>query len=287
MLTPALLAQIMQCPLQRAQRWAEALNAAMRRFGINTPVRAAYFLAQVGHESLSLSRVEESLSYSRERLLEVFGRYISPAEAAGFVHQPAKLGNRVYANRNGNGSEASGDGYLFRGRGPLQHTGRGNYRRIGQLIGQPLEEQPGLLIEPEIGAMAAAGVWKENGLNTYAGSARRADRQPRHQPGQRPQPRYAQMAWQTAPPAPRASWPRWGRADALPRPRTGRPGAGHRRPLQLPTGAHQSRHHRAGQGQPRFGQGQVRKRRLDQQPQAGRRHHPRRDRVRGPRTAGA
>lgn len=168
MLTPALLAQIMQCPLQRAQRWAEALNAAMRRFGINTPVRAAYFLAQLGHESLSLSRVEESLSYSRERLLEVFGRYISPAEAAAFVHQPAKLGNRVYANRNGNGSEASGDGYLFRGRGPLQHTGRGNYRRMGQLIGQPLEEQPGLLIEPEIGAMAAAAFWKENGLNSSA-----------------------------------------------------------------------------------------------------------------------
>ena len=83
MLTPALLAQIMQCPLQRAQRWAEPLNAAMKRFGINTPVRAAYFLAQLGHESLSLSRVEESLSYSRERLLEVFGRYITPAEAAG------------------------------------------------------------------------------------------------------------------------------------------------------------------------------------------------------------
>lgn len=77
MLTPALLAQIMQCPLQRAQRWAEPLNAAMKRFGINTPVRAAYFLAQLGHESLSLSRVEESLSYSRERLLEVFGRYIT------------------------------------------------------------------------------------------------------------------------------------------------------------------------------------------------------------------
>lgn len=79
-----------------------------------------------------------------------------------------KLGNRVYANRNGNGNEASGDGYLFRGRGPLQHTGRGNYRRMGQLTGQPLEEQPALLIEPEIGAMAAAAFWHVNGLNAYA-----------------------------------------------------------------------------------------------------------------------
>ena len=83
MLTPTLLAQIMQCPLQRAQRWAEPLNAAMKRFGINTPVRAAYFLAQLGHESLSLSRVEESLSYSRERLLEVFGSYITPVRQPG------------------------------------------------------------------------------------------------------------------------------------------------------------------------------------------------------------
>ncbi|MDZ5764630.1 glycoside hydrolase family 19 protein [Stenotrophomonas maltophilia] len=168
MLTPTLLAQIMQCPQQRAQRWAEPLNAAMKRFGINTPVRAAYFLAQLGHESLSLARTEESLSYSRERLLEVFGKYITGPEAAAFVHQPAKLGNRVYASRNGNGSEASGDGYLFRGRGPMQHTGRGNYRSIGQLIGQLLEQQPALLIEPEIGAMAAAAFWHVNGLNAYA-----------------------------------------------------------------------------------------------------------------------
>ena len=168
MLTAPLLAQIMQCPVSRAQRWAGPLNAAMKRFGINTPQRAALFLAQLGHESLSLSRTEESLSYSRDRLLEVFGRYVTHAEAASFVHKPTKLGNRVYAKRNGNGNEASGDGYLFRGRGPLQHTGRGNYRRMGQLIGQPLEEQPALLIEPEVGAMAAAAFWHDNGLNAHA-----------------------------------------------------------------------------------------------------------------------
>lgn len=168
MLTAAQLAQAMQCPLPRAQRWVEPLNAAMKRFGISTPLRAAHFLAQLGHESLSLTRVEESLSYSRERLLEVFGKYVSAAEASAFVHQPVKLGARVYADRNGNGSEASGDGYKFRGRGPMQHTGRRNYRRMGQLIGQPLEEQPALLIEPEIGAMAAAAFWSDCGLNAYA-----------------------------------------------------------------------------------------------------------------------
>ncbi|MBN5012501.1 glycoside hydrolase family 19 protein [Stenotrophomonas maltophilia] len=168
MLTAQQLAQIMQCPLARAQRWAAPLNAAMKRFGITTPVRAAYFLAQLGHESLNLSRVEESLSYSRERLLEVFGKYVAATEAASFVHQPAKLGNRVYANRNGNGNEASGDGFGYRGRGPMMHTGRGNYRHIGQLIGQPLEDMPSLLIEPEIGAMAAAAFWQDNRLNAFA-----------------------------------------------------------------------------------------------------------------------
>lgn len=168
MLTAAQLAQIMQCPLTRAQRWVGPLNAAMKRFAITSSLRIAHFLAQVGHESLSLSRVEESLSYSRERLLEVFGNYVTQAEAAGFVHQPVKLGNRVYAGRNGNGSEASGDGYLYRGRGPMQHTGRRNYRHVGQLIGQSLEEQPGLLIEPETGALAAAAYWKDAGLNSYA-----------------------------------------------------------------------------------------------------------------------
>ncbi|WP_439450318.1 glycoside hydrolase family 19 protein [Stenotrophomonas sp. ATs4] len=168
MLTTPQLAQIMQCPLTRAQRWVAPLHAAMKRFGINTPVRAAYFLAQVGHESLSLLRVEESLSYSRERLLEVFGKYVEGLEAAAFVHTPVKLGNRVYANRNGNGDEASGDGHLYRGRGPMMHTGRGNYENIGQLIGQPLEDMPTLLIEPEIGAMAAAAFWHDNRLNAYA-----------------------------------------------------------------------------------------------------------------------
>ena len=168
MLTAAQLAQIMQCPAQRAQRWVEPINAAIRRFGITTKVRAAYFLAQLGHESLSLSRVEESLSYSRLRLREVFGKRIAATEAAAFVQQPVKLGNHVYANRNGNGSEASGDGYLFRGRGPLQHTGRGNYRRMGELIGQPLDQYPNMLIEPETGALAAAAFWMDEGLNAYA-----------------------------------------------------------------------------------------------------------------------
>lgn len=162
------LARIMRCPAARAVRWHPHLVTAAGRFGILTRRRAAHWLAQVGHESLSLSRVEESLSYSRERLLEVFGNEVSPAQAGRFVHNPAALGNHVYAFQNGNGSEASGDGFLFRGRGPMQHTGRGNYRHMGKLIGLPLEEQPALLIELEAGALAAAAFWQDVGCNQLA-----------------------------------------------------------------------------------------------------------------------
>lgn len=164
------LSHLMQCPISRATRWAPPLAAAMSRFRIDTPLRRAHFLAQLGHESLSLTRLEEGLSYSRARLADIFGHRLAPSELPAFVQQPVKLGNRVYAGRNGNGDEGSGDGYLYRGRGPLQHTGRGNYRRMGELIGVPLEAQPLLLLEPETGAMAAAAFWADGDLSARADS---------------------------------------------------------------------------------------------------------------------
>ncbi|KRA15352.1 glycoside hydrolase family 19 protein [Lysobacter sp. Root604] len=168
MLTDAQLQQAMRCPAARAARWNPALTTALNRFGITTPRRVAHFIAQVGHESLSLSRTEEGLSYSLPRLLEVFGKRIPAASAQQYVRQPEKLANLVYASRNGNGNVASGDGYRYRGRGPMQTTGRGNYRRAGELIGLPLEEQPTLLLEVEVGALAAAAYWFDNGLNSLA-----------------------------------------------------------------------------------------------------------------------
>lgn len=168
MLTDDQLAGVMQCPVARAARWNPALTAAMKEFGIIGGRRIAHFLAQIGHESLSLSRTEENLSYSQARLLEVFGRRILPAQASAYVHNPKALGSRVYANRLGNGNESSGDGYLFRGRGPSQLTFRNNYRRIGELLKLPLEEQPGLMLEIAIGARAAAAYWKDNGFNALA-----------------------------------------------------------------------------------------------------------------------
>lgn len=168
MVTEQELSRIMQCAPPRARRWADPLNAAMREWGISTPRRQAHFLAQVGHESLSLSKTEEGMSYSLERLLEVFRKRIPANQAARYVRNPQALGNHVYANRNGNGDEASGDGYRYRGRGPAQLTGRGNYARIGTLLGLPLVDQPDLVLNVEIGARAAAAWWKDNGLNPLA-----------------------------------------------------------------------------------------------------------------------
>ncbi len=159
----------MQCSPQRAQRWHAPLLAAANRFGITTKRRAAHWLGQVGHESLSLSRMEEGLTYTTSaRLLEVFGARITPAQAPKFLRNPIGLANFVYADRLGNGNEASGDGHLYRGRGPMQHTFRGNYRRIGVLIGLPVEEQPDLLLQIEPSAMGAAAYWHDNGLNVLA-----------------------------------------------------------------------------------------------------------------------
>ena len=162
------LAMILQCPASRAQHWHAALNNAMGEFGIITRRRAAHFLAQIGHESGGLYRLEEDLSYSAPRMLEVFGRRITPVKAGQLAHNPRAFGNFIYANRNGNGDEASGDGYRYRGRSPMHITGLRNYVRIGKLIGIPLEAHPAKLVEIDIGARAAAAWWKDAGCNALA-----------------------------------------------------------------------------------------------------------------------
>jgi len=146
-----------------------ALDAAMRRFEISTPARMAAFCAQLAHESGQLQRWTENLSYRWERLRQVFPKYFpSDAEARPFDRKPERIANRVYANRMGNGPEASGDGWRYRGRGPIQLTGKDNYRACGQGIGVDLVDDPDLLATPEPGCLAAAWFWARNGLNALA-----------------------------------------------------------------------------------------------------------------------
>lgn len=164
------LAAALQCPIARAVRWHPLLLRSMNRNGITTKLRAALFLAQLGHESLSLARLEENLNYSAARLLEIFGDYFSREESVDFARKPERIANRVYANRNGNGNEASGDGYRYRGRAPIQLTGRSNYAWMQQLIDQPLIDMPDLALDLPIAAEISAAWWRGSGLNAIADS---------------------------------------------------------------------------------------------------------------------
>lgn len=178
MLTLAQLGEIM--PRADAATWTPCLDAAMREFEITTPLRSAAFLAQLAHESVELTRTIENLVYGDPtRIAQIFradfdldrDRVVDPEEIAfakGFVRQPEKLANYAYQKQNGNGDEASGDGWRYRGRGPIQLTGRNNYRLAGQLLFLPLEAQPELVEQPRVGARVAGWYWDSRQLNAKA-----------------------------------------------------------------------------------------------------------------------
>jgi putative chitinase len=113
---------------------------------ITNKTRLAHFLAQVAHESGNFKLVYENLRYSAAGLLKVFPKYFPTQELANrYAMQPQYIGNRVYANRMGNGNEASGEGYLFRGRGYLQLTGKSNYQLFSQYVGERCDQVPDLV----------------------------------------------------------------------------------------------------------------------------------------------
>lgn len=150
-------------------RYCEALQQAMQECGIDTAARVRAFLAQIGHESAQLNRIEENLNYSAQALRKVFPKYFrTPQEASSYAHHPERIANRVYGNRMGNGSEESGDGWKFRGRGLIQITGRDNYVSMSALMGKDLTVWPDALLMPLDACRSAALWWKANGLNALA-----------------------------------------------------------------------------------------------------------------------
>ena len=151
-----------------ANLWAPALAGAMSEFDIATDLRVAAFLAQVAHESVELTRLIENLNYSAEGLLKTFPTHFTPPQALSYARDPERIANHAYANRNGNGDEASGDGWLYRGRGPIQITGRANYRTAGAALGVKLELYPASATDPRIGARIAGWFWGSHGLNALA-----------------------------------------------------------------------------------------------------------------------
>lgn len=116
------------------------------KYNITEPLRLAHFLAQIAHESGDFNAVVENLNYSSDGLLKTFPKYFKDRKIADqYARNPQKIGNRVYANRMGNGDEASGDGFKFRGRGYLQLTGKDNYRAFSAFIGQDCVTDPTLV----------------------------------------------------------------------------------------------------------------------------------------------
>ena len=145
----------------KAESYASALSKAMDDNDIVEPEQRAAFLTQIAIESNDLRSTEENLSYSAGRIVAVWSsRFKNVDDAKPYARNPIALANKVYANRIGNGDEASGDGYRFRGRGLMQVTGRANYRALGY------EANPDALATPEVAAGSAASFWRTNGLHT-------------------------------------------------------------------------------------------------------------------------
>lgn len=161
------------CPGTKAPvlaKYVQPLNIVGEHFGLfENPKRMAAFLAQVAHESGGFNFTKEGLNYSAQALNKTFRKYFpTVASAQPYTRQPAKIANKVYANRMGNGPESSGDGYKFCGRGLIQLTGRTNYTKFAQAVGKSLDDAIAYL-ETSEGAVASAGwFWDINKLNIYA-----------------------------------------------------------------------------------------------------------------------
>ena len=120
------------------------LKAAMAFYKL-TPLRAAHFFAQTAHETGEYKLFSENLSYSTDGLKKIFGKYFPGILAEGYSRNPEKIANRVYGNRMGNGDEASGEGWKFRGRGALQLTGKENYTAFSKYL-----SKPEILVNPDL-----------------------------------------------------------------------------------------------------------------------------------------
>lgn len=138
------------------------------KFQIDTPLRLAHFLAQCGHESNGFKATRENLNYSAKGLMSTFKKYFpTSALSTAYEHKPEKIANLVYASRMGNGNEASGDGFKFRGRGYIQLTGKNNYTLFGESIDEDIIANPDK-VASDYALLSAAWFFNKNGLHKIA-----------------------------------------------------------------------------------------------------------------------
>jgi putative chitinase len=160
------------------QQWYDTLfgkqtelggKTLLEEYQINTPRRIAAFMAQCGHESGGFVFLSENLNYSAQGLMRTFAKYFpDQSTAMAYARNPEKIANRVYANRMGNGSEASGDGFRYRGRGLIQVTGKDNYFWFASSLEITPEEAAEYMQTFEGAAQSACWYWETASLNKLA-----------------------------------------------------------------------------------------------------------------------
>ena len=149
--------------------WFEAISEILPEYDINTPPRVAMFIAQCAHESGGFKFLRENLNYRAPSLRKVFPKYFPTDELARqYERRPEMIANRVYANRMGNGDEASGDGWRYCGRGLIQLTGKNNYTLFAGSLGMEVEDVPEYLATFEGAVQSACWFWETNNLNQWA-----------------------------------------------------------------------------------------------------------------------
>lgn len=152
--------------------WYNALSQLLPDYEINTPQRIAAFIAQCAHESGNFMVLQENLNYRPATLRKIFPKYFPNDQIANeYCSRPNKqeaIANRVYANRMGNGDEASGDGYRYRGRGLIQLTGKDNYTFFAGSLGISVEEAAEYMGTFEGACQSACFFWEQNKLNQWA-----------------------------------------------------------------------------------------------------------------------
>ena len=153
--------------LTKALELAKKYKTLLDKQGINTPLRLAHFFGQAYAES-KLEVVSENLNYSTEGLLKTFKKYFNSTTAKQYARKPQAIANRVYANRMGNGPEACGDGWKYRGRWFFQITGKANYIELTKDTGVDYISNPDSKLTEADAMVTALWYWNETGLSRFA-----------------------------------------------------------------------------------------------------------------------
>jgi putative chitinase len=164
------LASAANIDLEHATHLIDGINSAIQQADLSTPERLAAFIAQCAHESGGFKFLEENLNYKAESLCKVWPSHFNHEIANEYAHNPQKIASRAYANRMGNGDEESQEGWMYRGRGFLQTTGKKGYEELSDATQIDFVNNPDAVATPEGACVSAAVYWEKHGLNRFVDS---------------------------------------------------------------------------------------------------------------------